>query len=800
MNRLLAAAFVWLVAATTAYAQVGVSQIGQYGSGLPQPVVNGECIIGSGGQAIWGSCSGSGTAVTSVTGGGAVSASPTTGAVILSTPNLSLGGVLTTGGAITYSGATSTTFDVSGGTITVPDATDTMALIAATQTFTNKIYNGGALSGTFTGGPTLSGTLLLTGNPQFSGNPVFSGVPQFTGLSTPTCVNALVLDSSNNLGLGPCGGSGGSSAFNALTSGTNTTAAMVVGTGATLGVSGSGTIAATSVPLSGLTGSQSANCVVASPNGSPGTVSCRSLVAADVPALSSLTGSVTATGMLALATGDWYVGNLSNQPSATAPSSAIDSAFGNTQGDLLCRGASTWSTLAPSSTINYVLTQSTLNACPTWQPAPIPTLTTTLETANFNGSSATVFYGINGSGITDTLSNPGTAVGAVYQGFSYDGANSYTLATTGGTADFYYGASSGATSITLPAGSSYNCVDSSTYYSCQITWGDVARQTVANTFSGTNGFTATSFPTAAAGKLMVGGATGNPTLAANGEAALYLDTTNGLDLMGQGSANDVVLRNRNGTIVAEIPSGSSGFQLGAALFINTITPINTNDKISITSGASPAGIEMRCTAAGTYCYNYLGNNTSATQFQWGVNGSTDTTDNCATANCAWINPGSGGLWLDASNIASGAGAGYLCASATTGWAQVETSTSCGAQTQTQSIGWTAGVNPTQSIVIADLPRAITLSSVVCRPEVAVGSTATVQVWISPSGTAIGGGGSTNVSSGSCNANGTAATNQSLTLTTTAVPAGDSIGIITTGTTDWTSGSGIGTISIYWTEQ
>ena len=48
-------------------------------------------------------------------------------------------------------------------------------------------------------------------------------------------------------------GGGGSSAFNAITSGTNTTAAMVVGSGGTLGTSGSGTITATSVPASGVT-------------------------------------------------------------------------------------------------------------------------------------------------------------------------------------------------------------------------------------------------------------------------------------------------------------------------------------------------------------------------------------------------------------------------------------------------------------------------------------------------------------------------------------------------------------------
>lgn len=46
----------------------------------------------------------------------------------------------------------------------------------------------------------------------------------------------------------------GSSAFNAITSGTNTTAAMVVGTGASLAASGSGTITATAVPVGGVSG------------------------------------------------------------------------------------------------------------------------------------------------------------------------------------------------------------------------------------------------------------------------------------------------------------------------------------------------------------------------------------------------------------------------------------------------------------------------------------------------------------------------------------------------------------------
>ncbi len=56
----------------------------------------------------------------------------------------------------------------------------------------------------------------------------------------------LTTDATNDSITITSSGSGGSSAFQDLTSGTNTTATMVVGTGASLGVSGSGTIVATS--------------------------------------------------------------------------------------------------------------------------------------------------------------------------------------------------------------------------------------------------------------------------------------------------------------------------------------------------------------------------------------------------------------------------------------------------------------------------------------------------------------------------------------------------------------------------
>lgn len=80
------------------------------------------------------------------------------------------------------------------------------------------------------------------------------------------------------------GGGGGSSAFNAITSGTNTTAAMVVGSGGSLATSGSGTIAATSVTaLAGLP-SIATQTVLGNGSGSTG-----------APAALTLSGNLVAT-------------------------------------------------------------------------------------------------------------------------------------------------------------------------------------------------------------------------------------------------------------------------------------------------------------------------------------------------------------------------------------------------------------------------------------------------------------------------------------------------------------------------
>lgn len=95
--------------------------------------------------------------------------------------------------------------------------------------------------------------------------------------------------------IGPLAASGGSPSFSSVTGGTNTAAAMVVGTGASLSVTGSGTIAATSAPVSGLTGGGTG---VVTALGSPVTGS-GGIVLATGPSIASptVTGTYTGPGM-----------------------------------------------------------------------------------------------------------------------------------------------------------------------------------------------------------------------------------------------------------------------------------------------------------------------------------------------------------------------------------------------------------------------------------------------------------------------------------------------------------------------
>lgn len=122
---------------------------------------------------------------------------------------------------------------------------------------------------------------------------------QLTGITGST--QCLHVDTSGNItGTGSeCGSAGGGSAFSTITGGTNTSAAMLVGTGASLGVTGSGTITATAAPASGLTGTTLASGVVTSSLTSTGTLTGGATGAGFTVAL----GTSTVTGILGAVNG-----------------------------------------------------------------------------------------------------------------------------------------------------------------------------------------------------------------------------------------------------------------------------------------------------------------------------------------------------------------------------------------------------------------------------------------------------------------------------------------------------------------
>jgi hypothetical protein len=111
------------------------------------------------------------------------------------------------------------------------------------------------------------------------------------------------------------------------------------------------------------------------------------------------------------------------------------------------------------------------------------------------------------------------------------------------------------------------------------------------------------------------------------------------------------------------------------------------------------------------------------------------------------------------------------------------------------ITYAPGINP-NNLPIANINQPRTIVGIRCNPEVAAGGSATITFVKAASGTALSAG--TALHSGSCNANGTAATDQTLTVTVTTLAAGDRLGITTTGTTIWTSSgiaAGVGTVFV-----
>jgi hypothetical protein len=113
-------------------------------------------------------------------------------------------------------------------------------------------------------------------------------------------------------------------------------------------------------------------------------------------------------------------------------------------------------------------------------------------------------------------------------------------------------------------------------------------------------------------------------------------------------------------------------------------------------------------------------------------------------------------------------------------------TTLGAGPFTKEVSWIAGVNP-NNVVLFVAPFRCAVLAISGRLEIAEGAAATIQPVTAPSGTAVSGG--TNLTSTTFDANGTPATNQSLTLVEgIELNTGDCIGLIATGS--WTTSQGV----------
>ncbi len=184
--------------------------------------------------------------------------------------------------------------------------------------------------------------------------------------------------------------------FSSLASGTNTGAAMLVGTGASLGTSGSGTIAATSVPASGLTGTTLATNVVNSSLTSVGTLA--NLTVTNAPVFTALTGYLYGNGAGAVTA------------STTIPFAALPSLSANTV--LGALSATTASGLAlpscSSSTSALSWTTGTGFGCNTITPGT-GTVTSVATTGPITGGTITA-TGTIGCASCVTASSPGVGI------------------------------------------------------------------------------------------------------------------------------------------------------------------------------------------------------------------------------------------------------------------------------------------------------------------------------------------------------------------------------------------------------
>lgn len=116
----------------------------------------------------------------------------------------------------------------------------------------------------------------------------------------------------------------------------------------------------------------------------------------------------------------------------------------------------------------------------------------------------------------------------------------------------------------------------------------------ANTFSGSNtqsgayAVTTTSTPTQAAGTLGLAGTATKPTLGANSEGDIFLTSTGGFNIIGQGSTNDWSLFNKSGTSVCTVATGATNFNC-TGLQVGGTNVLTGNQSITLSGDTTGTG-------------------------------------------------------------------------------------------------------------------------------------------------------------------------------------------------------------------
>jgi hypothetical protein len=239
-----------------------------------------------------------------------------------------------------------------------------------------------------------------------------------------------------------------------------------------------------------------------------------------------------------------------------------------------------------------------------------------------------IFVQINGATVQLSTGGASIAPGTTNQVAIYTGTNSIGGVTTLPSA------------LTIPSPTLSGTVAGSFTMSGNIT------------HSGQTIHTGTSAPASAAGNTVVMGTIASPTLTNTGQAFLYNTIADGANLLGDGSGNDLVLRNKNAAGVCAIATGTSTFNC-LNLSLTSPLPIGSGGTGQATQQAAFDALAPTATRAGDHTYwngthyvNLAGNNSGTVLLQENSSGVPSwLTTGTGVTTALGVNVGSAGAFV-----------------------------------------------------------------------------------------------------------------------------------------------------------